>query len=296
MADSYDAASSSAAVPSATSSKKWRRARGGLTFPKLAAFILKGYTLERSYRPNFFARYVEALTAVIFVYFLGKLFTTPPAVGDAYGVDYFTFALVGTAFSQYFNIVFRQFALGLREEMLTGTVEPLLVTVTHPTLALLGGTLWTLIEGLFILFFQLGLGWLLGARLGDANWAAALLVTLLALVSFGAWGIASAGFVLIFKKGDPIAWLVAGTTFIFGGVYFPVTLLPPWLRIISYLLPVTYALEAIRGALFLGSTLAQLAVPLLALTGFMVVLLPVSLFLFRHATRRARREGSLAHY
>lgn len=296
MADSFDAANNSAAVPSATSSKTWRPARGGLTLPKLVAFVLKGYTLERSYRPNFFARYVEALTGVVFVYFLGKLFATPPAAVEAYGVDYFTFALVGTAFSQYFNIVFRQFALGLREEMLTGTVEPLLVTVTSPTLALLGGSLWTVLEGLVILFFQLGLGWLLGARFGDANWAVALLVTLLALVSFSAWGIASAGFVLIFKKGDPIAWLVAGTTFIFGGVYFPVTLLPPWLRIISYLLPVTYALEAIRGALFLGSTLRELLLPLAALTAFMVVLLPVSLWLFRHAIGRARRDGSLAHY
>lgn len=269
---------------------------GGLSWQKFLAFVLKGYTLERSYRPNFWARYIEAFTGLLFVYFLGRLFSTPPAAVAAYGVDYFTFALVGTVFSQYLNTVLRQFALGLREEMLTGTIEPLLVTVTHPSLALLGGAFWALLEGLVILALQLLAGWLLGARFLGANWPTLVITIALSLVCLSAWGIASAAFVLIFKKGDPIAWLVSGTTYIFGGVYFPVSILPRWLQVVAYALPVTHALEAIRGALLQGRSWGQLGRPLLALLAFTVVLLPASLALFRYATHRARQDGSLAHY
>jgi len=56
-----------------------------------------------------------------------------------------------------------------------------------------------------------------------------------------------------------------------GGIFVPVAALPPVLQVVARLLPLTYAVEALRVALFGGSpTLA--ALDLLALAGFATVL------------------------
>ena len=82
----------------------------------------------------------------------------------------------------------------------------------------------------------------------------------------------------------------------FGSVYYPAGLLPAPLVWISYLLPITYALNAMRLALLEGATWGQLLPDLLALSGFAVVLLPLSLLAFRYSVRRAKIEGSLTQY
>jgi ABC-2 type transport system permease protein len=83
---------------------------------------------------------------------------------------------------------------------------------------------------------------------------------------------------------------------VFSGVFFPVTLLPPWLRLISYALPFTYALRALRGALMRGAGLAELAPDLLVLLAFVALLLPLSLWSMRYAIGRLKERGELVHY
>jgi len=104
-----------------------------------------------------------------------------------------------------------------------------------------------------------------GADLGRADWLAAFVTLVLALIALNSWGILSAAFLLIFKRADPLNWLIDLTTFVFCGVYFPITLLPFGLRLFSYLLPLTYALEAMRGAMLVGRSLGELGLPLIAL-------------------------------
>ena len=81
-----------------------------------------------------------------------------------------------------------------------------------------------------------------------------------------------------------------------GGVYYPITVLPDWLQLLSRLVPVTYALRAMRLALLQGAPFAELIPDILALAFFAVLFLPLSLVAFRYAVQRARVDGSLTHY
>lgn len=185
----------------------------------------------------------------------------------------------------------------IEQEMVVGTVEPLMVTATHPALALLGASAWLFVEGIIVMALQFGIGvLLLGADVSHANWLAALVTTLLGLLALNGWGILSAAFLLMFKRADPLNWLIDLTTFVFCGVYFPVTFLPWWLQIFSYLLPLTYALQALRGALMLGQTVSDLRLPLLALVLFNLTLIPLALWAFRRALSYSKRTGSLGQY
>jgi ABC-2 type transport system permease protein len=135
-----------------------------------------------------------------------------------------------------------------------------------------------------------------GANLGQANVPAALLVMLLSIASFSGIGILSAALVLIVKKGDPVSWLLGGASSLLAGVYYPVSVLPDWLEPLSRILPLTYALDAMRLAMLQGYSLYELRIDILALLGFTVVLTPLAFLVFRRALKRAKMEGSLIQY
>src|ERR1700752_761640 len=70
----------------------------------------------------------------------------------------------------------------------------------------------------------------------------------------------------------------------------------PKLGNISLILPTTHGLDGIRQVLIEGHDFAQVTQPLIVLFGFLVVLLPFSLWVFGRAVKRAKREGSLIQY
>jgi ABC-2 type transport system permease protein len=137
---------------------------------------------------------------------------------------------------------------------------------------------------------------LLGVDLGDSNFAAALLILFLTVISFSSLGIIAASFIMVLKRGDPVTWIFGVFSNLLGGVYYPITVLPEWLQKIAGLLPITYSLRSMRLALLKGAGFEELKIDFLVLTIFCIVLLPLSLLTFRFAVERARRDGSLAHY
>lgn len=91
---------------------------------------------------------------------------------------------------------------------------------------------------------------------------------------------------------------VAGALYLFSGAVFPLEVLPPFLRWIGYLIPITYWLELLRRSL-VGSvaeafpTLSGLSeIQLLGiLLGLTIVFGVLSIFVFRWCEHRARERG-----
>jgi ABC-2 type transport system permease protein len=121
-------------------------------------------------------------------------------------------------------------------------------------------------------------------------------VFLLSILTFVSFGVLSAATVVWLKKGDPITWLLSGAGAILGGAYFPVQVMPPWIREISRLLPITYSLDALRLTMLRGYSLAMVAKPVSILAAMTAILFPASILLFAVAVRTARKEGTLNEY
>lgn len=263
---------------------------------KLRAFVIRGLLDASSYRLNFFGTYFGGILYVVFYYLLATFIGQPPAGVKEYG-DYFTFLLIGSTFARYLSLGMKYFSRELERQMVVGTVEPLLVTATSPSFALLGVTAWILVEGVLVMMLELFVGaFFFGANFSNANWISVVVIAIITVLALNAWGVLSAAFLLIFKRADPLTWFVDITFFIFTGVYFPVTLLPIWLRVFSYALPLTYALDGLRGALMLGRSLSELRDPILILLAFNALLIPLALYAFRWALAYTKRTGSLGQY
>jgi len=267
-------------------------------FRKCWALVKRDFLNEISYKFSFFLQLFGILFSVLVFYFLSRLFVgSEVPYLKPYGGDYFAFVLIGIAFSNYLQVSVRSLSKNIREAQMMGTLEALLVTQTDIPTIIFGSAIYSYLLTSFEVFIYLVLGALFfGVNFSAANYGGAFLLLILTITSFSSIGIFSTSFIMIFKKGDPTTWLVTSLSWLLGGVFYPVQILPSWLEKLAYLLPITYALDGMRMALLQGHSLYQLRANILALSIFTIFLLPISIFVFGKAVKRAKIEGSLAQY
>ncbi|MBN2498004.1 MAG: ABC transporter permease [Deltaproteobacteria bacterium] len=265
---------------------------------KCWAFVRKDFLTDVSYRLAFAGQLVFTFFMVAAFYFFARMFEGHEIASLApYGGAYFPFVLVGVAFSSYLGVAIRSFADTIRNAQVLGTLEALLVTPTPVGQVIVLSSVYDFLATSLRVVVTLAFGvFIFGVRFPDANWTGALLVLLLTIVSFSFLGVLSAGVVLAFKRADPSSWLVQGLSYLLGGVYYPVSVLPGWGQTLAQILPITHALEAMRRLLLTGASLAEVSGSLLGLIIFSAAAGPVSLLVFWAALRRVRREGSLSQF
>jgi len=265
---------------------------------KPLAFIKKDFIESASYKFAFITQFIGIVFTIILFYFLSKLLgaAATPYLAP-YGGNYFSFVLIGIAFSNYLGISLSSFSAIISGAQVSGTLEALLVTQTEVPAIIIYSSLYSFIitSVRVILYILLG-SLFFGMQIGNANYFGALLILILTIVAFSSIGIISASFIMILKKGDPFTWIFGSVSWFLGGVYYPISVLPDWLRNFSYLLPITYSLEGMRMALIQGHSLYQLAPNILALLLFSFLMLPLSIVIFKYAVKKAKRDGSLTHY
>jgi ABC-2 type transport system permease protein len=262
------------------------------------AFFKRDLSQALSYRLSFIMQLVGTFISVASFYFLSKLFGSAlvPQL-EQYGGDYFSFILIGLAFSGYISLSLSNYAQSIREGQMMGTLEVMLLSPTRLSTILFSSSLWSYVFTTINVFVYLILGvFIFGFSVSHANFVAALVVLILSIASFSGFGILSAAVVLLVKKGDPIAWLFGGASNLLAGVYYPISVLPGWLEPISRILPLTYALDAMRLTMLKGYSLYEVRFDLLILLAFTIFLTPLAFFVFRKALKRAKMEGSLIQY
>lgn len=263
----------------------------------LGAFLLRDFFTETSYKLATLLSFSGVFFTTFSFYFISQLLgQAAPAVLAQYGGDYFAFVVIGVALASYSSLGLNGFSSVLREAQTTGTLEAMLMTPTPVSLLVVGSAGWSYAFTTVRILLYLLLGLVLGVDLRGANLPAALLILLLTVIAFASIGIIAASFIIVFKRGNPVTGLFGSVSSLLGGVFYPVELLPGWLQPLASLLPITYALRAMRGALLTAADWRALAPDIAILALFCVLLFPLSLLAFRHAVQLARRDGTLSHY
>jgi ABC-2 type transport system permease protein len=113
---------------------------------------------------------------------------------------------------------------------------------------------------------------------------------------FISFGLISASFIIVLKKGDPLGWLITSTNAIFGGAFFPVDVMPPWLEMVARFVPAKYSLDALRLTIIQGYSLPMISKQILILLAITVIMTPLSIKLFLLSVEKAKKDGTLVHY
>ncbi len=262
------------------------------------AFVRRDAQIQASYRLDFVMRIGGIVLSVAVFYFISDMLgaVVNPYL-EGYRSDYFHFALMGVAFYPLIDASIASLSRVVQEYQSDGTLEVLFLSPTPILLSLLMSNLWTYLWTLAQSFLYLLTGMLLfGATLEWANVLTTLVVVVVAILANAGLGLVNASFVLVTKRASPVAALLSLVTGLLAGVYYPVEVLPGWLRSLSLLLPATHALSALRKGLLGGATLRALVPDLIPLALFAILLLPLGFVAFGLAVRWAKMDGSLAQY
>ena len=264
-------------------------------FTLVAAFLRRAAIIDFSYRGSFVFTTASLVFSLWTLFFLARTFgpSASPHLAVS-GGDYFRFALIGLAFALPLRMGASGVSQRVRELQFSGALESLIAAPVSPFAAILLHVLYPLLNSLLRSLLVVLLGVLVfGAELPNASWGAGLVTLLAGMSAYLGFGILSASFVIVFKRGDPVAWALDAATFLLSGIIYPVQVLPPLLQDASQLVPATHALRALRRAFLQGATLAELSQEIGILLGFAVVVLPFSALVLRLALRRAARDGTL---
>jgi ABC-2 type transport system permease protein len=259
---------------------------------KALAFLRRDLATDLSYKVSFALEGVDILIGIAAFFFFSRL------LGNSapQGYDPFAFILIGIAANGAMSTSLACFAEGIQSDQSQGTLKTILVTPTSPQAVIVLSSLYPLARSSFDSFIYVLGGLLFGLSFTDANLVGGALVFLLSLFAFASLGVASAAVTLVLKRGDPVLWLSGGLSWLLGGVFFPVDMLPEMLQQVSRLLPITHALEALRATLLAGVGLDEVASHVAVLAGFALVGLPLTMTVFGAAVRWAKRSGTLGHY
>ena len=267
-------------------------------FFKIKSFLLKDYLIESSYKLNFVLTFVNSTFPIISIYFLGRLISSPHTISlEKYGGKYFPFALIGVAFTRFFQLAVDTFSGNIKRAQMAGCLEAILSAKTGAKTVVLLSSLYSFLSAGVQLFFMFFLGLVFfDFDLSNTNFPATVLILFSSMITFISLGVLSAAGTVVFKQGEPIGWLFGILSALLGGAMFPVSIMPLWLQWFAKVFPITYTLDALRLATLRNYSILQLREQLLILTSMAIILFPVSLKIFEWTIEKGKREGTLIQY
>jgi ABC-2 type transport system permease protein len=206
-----------------------------------------------------------------------------------------TILLVGAVVWAYLGIIFEILTETVAWERWEGTIEYTFMAPLSRPIHLFGMGLFAIVYGVIraiMLFAVVALFFHL--ELANANFVAALVVLVVASISFIGIGMMTAVLPLISpEKGTQLGFVAQGILLVVSGVYYPVSVLPEWMQWLAKISPATYALDGIRDAIIDGAGISAMWPNIWPLILIGLVSVPLGLEVFRRGERYAKRHGKL---
>jgi ABC-2 type transport system permease protein len=257
------------------------------------AVVRRDAQIFLSYRTRVLSQLANAVFTLTLFHFLAQLVRV-----DTFDSAraYFGFVTVGVVILQVLSSCFGTPAL-VRQELVAGTFEKLVVSPFGALRGIVALTLFPFLYSLLLGAATIALAALLYGLAID--WAAAPLclpIAALSVFAFLPFGLLFAALTLVVKQSAVgTTWVIALLSLV-GGLYFPVSLLPAWIRWVSVVQPFSTAVELMRhllvGAPMHGGPWLAVA----KLFAFGLVLMPIALATVAAAIRVGRRRGTILEY
>ncbi|MFH1751685.1 MAG: ABC transporter permease [archaeon] len=207
------------------------------------------------------------------------------------------FLVIGSFMWSFLNSVFSTIAEKIHWETRENTIEYTLMAPMKRIIFLASTAAFGIIWGLVrfsilmitvIVFFNL--------ELVNLNPLSVMIMIALSAIAMSFLGIMVSILPMLWpERGITATHIVRGTLMFVSGIFYPITVLPETIQVISRLSPVTYALQGTREAVINNATITQLfytnILPLIAIT---IILIPLSLIVFSLTEKYVKKTGRLA--
>lgn len=260
------------------------------------AFIRMDYIEEISYPLGLVMKGAHAFAGVVIWAFVAE---HTGASGPSVGGDYYTFVVIGLVGMQVLQGGLNGFSAQIGDMMQRGRLEMVLVEPIRWRLLPFGLGQWVVIRQVLVAGLMVVFSLVLGARYSLDGLVLALVVLLLGIAATFTIGVLSASVKVLSKRSDPVLAIYQIAALVLSGVFYPVEVLPTALRAMSWLVPHTYVIAALRKTLMpRGELLPGISggEAMLLLLAFCAIAYPISLWLFGRSLEYGRKMGVLSGY
>jgi len=216
---------------------------------------------------------------LFFLAFLGLGFGNMNIPGMANGVDYIHFLVPGiVGMTMLFTSMFTGISVlwdrefGFLKEIMVAPVNRISIVIGR----IVGGATTSIFQGILIL----GISILMGFKIaGISAFLLSVIFMLLISSTFIGLGLIFASKMKDMQGFSLIMNFVIFPLFFLSGALFPLENLPVWIRYISYIDPLTYGVDGLRGAL-IGVSSFSVLFNLAVLMGFSAVMIFLGAYFF----------------
>jgi ABC-2 type transport system permease protein len=247
-----------------------------------------------TYRSRMFMQLATGFVSVALFYYISRLVSVREfATADAY----FAFVVVGIAIMEVVASTLNALPLRIRQELVAGTFERLVVSPFGPVGSIVSMALFPQLIAMVTACSSIAFaGIVFGMPLHWSTVPLAIPVAILAALAFMPFALLVSATVLAFKQaGTASGFVVTGLSFV-GGFLFPISLLPGWIQWTSKVQPFTPALELLRRLLVDTPMTESATWATVKLALFATVLMPVGVWSLRLAVRYGQRKGTVTEY
>ena len=268
----------------------------------IAAGLRKNWTMTLTY-PSWVANRIlgpivwVAISVFSYTALVPEAEVSAAFVREGSGPDFVAFLILGqTVFSFFSTLNFRG-GMAIQRERWQGTLEVIMLAPTSRVAYLIGEGIFGLLDaGWTVLLALVVTGIAFGAGFTVADPLLGLVVIVLTLSAMVGLSLFFAAFYVLTRSAGPLSFAVQTPVRFFTGTNFPVGALPGVLQAVSYAIPMTYGIIAIRHAFMGTGTWASLSGTLLALVGFTAFFWAVGVYLVHLMEKLAKERGTLHHF
>jgi ABC-2 type transport system permease protein len=257
----------------------------------LYGVVERNWYLVKRYAWWEFAFFVWTIANTLSIVFISKAVD----LSDAARNELTTKLLIGAVIWAFLGIVFEILTETVAWERWEGTIEYTFMAPLSRPVHLIGMGLFAIAYGIVRASLVFGaVAALFSLHMPHAAFGTALLLLGVASISFIGIGMMTAVLPLISpEKGTQLGFMAQGIMLVVSGVYYPVSVLPGWMELISKISPATYALRGIRDAILEGAGPAAVWGDIWPLLVIGAVSIPLGLWVFRRGEVYAKRHGKL---
>ena len=252
-----------------------------------------------SYKLWLFFDFLRTIIMVVTYYFFSFIVTPRHLIASGYTSDYFVFAAIGLALGAFTSLSLRGFAITVFFEQITGTIECAFVTPSGILPILIGDILFYILYASTHCVLVLGILVMMG-KITFTVWTILSVILLVLGLFLGnlPLGIISAALILKYKQGDPISLILTWLNYFLSGVFYPISLIPESIRMLSYVFPLTWTLHGIRLAIMyqLPPWHSDVIITLGISFAYALIGIPLTYMFFMWIFNKVRKEGTLVHY
>ena len=175
----------------------------------------------------------------------------------------------------------------------TGTIGNLSNTPSSLFTIFFGMSAFSIFMGMVSMLVSLGYAaFIFDVSFANCNFLSVGVIMIMTCLSLTGLGMLIGGVGIHLRTSAIIANVVAYLGLLISGVNFPLSYLPEWVQVFSHMMPLTYAVEATRGAVD-GASLTELLEPLGYMISLGLLFTLVAWYAFRFFERRSRISGTM---